>query len=67
MNIQEAIKEAVEQKRGIARESWRVNSMWAIPTNTNLCMILLSKDEIASGRWEPNADDLIANDWSVFG
>lgn len=67
MNIQEAIKEAVEQKRGIAREPWEAVSMWAIPTNTNLCMILLSKDEIASSRWEPNADDLTANDWFVYG
>ncbi|WP_179394945.1 Thoeris anti-defense Tad2 family protein [Lacticaseibacillus absianus] len=69
MTIGEAINKAVEQQKGITRESWMPRPMFLIPTNTTAAVLIVSsRDEDRPGkRWEPFSDDLIANDWIVYG
>lgn len=68
MNIAEATKEALEKGLGITRASWRFNNevICLIPTNTTLCCVMYGVClEAKSPRWNPSADDLIADDWEV--
>lgn len=66
LKIEKAILKAKEQGRGITRELWSPRATWIIPTNTNLCMILMQGEHMFS-RWNPSSDDLTANDWMVYG
>lgn len=66
MNIQEAVKESLQNKKMIARKS--ISYLAFIPTNDvfNRIMIVDIKNRRLPGRgWQPDADDLIANDWYV--
>lgn len=67
MNIQEAVKEAGKQKRGITRKSWGPNPIWMIPTNTTSCMVIMQNDKKVSVRWNPRSQDITATDWIVYG
>lgn len=67
MNIQEAIKEAGKQKRGITRKSWGPNPIWIIPTNTTSCMVIMKNDKKIGVRWNPKSQDITATDWIVYG
>ncbi|MBF7137229.1 Thoeris anti-defense Tad2 family protein [Pediococcus pentosaceus] len=67
MNIQEAIKEASKQKRGITRKSWGPNPIWMIPTNTTSCIVIMQNDKKISVRWNPRSQDITATDWIVYG
>lgn len=63
MNIQEAVKESLQNKKMIARKS--ISYLAFIPTNDvfNRIMIVDIKNRRLPGRgWQPDADDLIAND-----
>ena len=66
MYIHEATKLALEENKFITRESW--NGNWMLkPTDTAECCIAipLFEDIKSVPRWNPNAGDLIANDWKV--
>ena len=66
MYIHDATKLALEENKFITRESWDGN--WILkPTNTTKCCVVipLFGDGKSGPRWNPNADDLIANDWKV--
>lgn len=65
MKIRRAIMKAREQGRGIARMSFP-RPVWIIPTNTTERMIIVSNDNLTA-RWEPSAQDLLADDWIVYG
>lgn len=67
MNIQEAIKEAGKQKRGITRKAWGPNPIWIIPTNTTSCIVIMKNDKKIGVRWNPKSQDITATDWIVYG
>jgi len=67
MVISEAIKEALKQGRGIARKSNMPNATLVIPTNTTNGMFIVTKNEDITPRWQPLADELMADDWIVYG
>ncbi|QGG59107.1 Thoeris anti-defense Tad2 family protein [Loigolactobacillus bifermentans] len=68
MNIQQATRKALTTQKGITRESWDVGvPIIIIPTNTTGCCIVQvpgTEDELAP-RWEPEAEDLLADDWRL--
>jgi len=68
MNIQKATKKCMEIDGYITRKSWGGRfSFYLEPTNTPLCCI--ADSHRVSGphpRWNPNADDLMADDWIVM-
>ncbi len=66
MNIQEAVKEGMEQKKMIKRKSWKSPER-LIPTNDpyNLMAGYVSSEKRVCRGWQPMADDLMANDWGV--
>lgn len=66
MNIQEATKLAMEKGISIRRENQDVYGI--LPTNLQRyqCLVVsrhYKKRQTAGGRWQPSADDLIADDW----
>lgn len=74
MNIQEAVKEALEENGKIFRSSARKqeSDIYAAITPTNsyeTCLLTLMRDgkaERTSRCWNPTADDLMADDWTVI-
>ncbi|WP_286102922.1 Thoeris anti-defense Tad2 family protein [Pediococcus pentosaceus] len=62
MNIQEAVKEAGKQKRGITRKLWGPNPIWIIPTNTTSGMILANRKDELVAKWNPISQDITATD-----
>ena len=68
MNIQEATKQAIAEGKQITR----INAWWGggeneikiRPTNTYECCIVSNAKKEAP-RWNPQAEDLIADDWVV--
>ena len=59
MNISEAIKQ--DKGNGIRRKEWPAD--WHIePTNGESCCIISSNNK-AAARWEPQKDDLVSCDW----
>lgn len=66
MNIQDAVKESQSKNKMIARKS--ISYLAFIPTNDviNRVMIVDIKNRRLPGKgWQPDANDLIANDWYV--
>ncbi len=63
MNIQEATKKAMETNKNIQRDSIGIKIK---PTNGWECCLLIhpTKQEYAP-RWNPKAEDLMADDWEV--
>lgn len=68
MTISEATKEAIKINGYIARNSWGERyTIYIQPTNSPMCCLLLSILDIRpSPRWEPSANDLMAEDWYVL-
>lgn len=72
MNIQEAVKTAMEKDGCIRRK--KINSGMICsntmikPTNSYDCCILVikGKENRQSRFWNPTADDLVADDWEVI-
>ena len=65
MNIQEATKLAMEKGISIRRDQ---DVYGILPTNLQRyqCLVVsrhYKKRQTAGGRWQPSADDLIADDW----
>ena len=74
MNIQEAVKKAVEIDGVICRESvyrpYLENFNVIKPTNSyHTCMVISvmrGKAYRGAKDWNPSADDLVSNDWNVL-
>lgn len=68
MNICEATKQAICEEKHIARELWGERGrVYVEPTNSPHCCIIKSLRNIAiKPYWNPNADDLMADDWYVY-
>lgn len=67
MTIDQAVKEALASGGYIQRRSnplWR--SFAIMPTNSSDCCVVCSADKKQRPRWNPNADDLAAEDWEVL-
>ena len=66
MNIQQAAKKAHAQNKAIVRASWLQGgeAISIIPTDGPECCIVQLGDRTIS-RWEPQCEDLIADDWEV--
>lgn len=71
MNISEAIKARTIEKQYITRELWQAE-LWpasdlkVLPTNTPDCCVLISQASRGPCRgWQPQAEDLCADDWIV--
>lgn len=65
MNIQEAVKKGLENKKAISRREYE-NETFLIPTNdVNSLVALCSPRRLPCRGWQPFADDLIADDWYV--
>lgn len=75
MYIHEAVRRAMEENRLIVRSSARVkeSDVYAAikPSNTyDTCLLIVmveGKPERACRWWNPTADDLTANDWTILG
>lgn len=76
MNIAEAMRSRTNEKPFITRAAWKhtnkmtgeILQMLIDPTNTPDCCVVYSK--ISTGprrRWNPKAEDLSADDWTVEG
>lgn len=68
MYIHEAIKEAMPNGKSIRRrcEVWVQMRMFLVPTTTCEGMILGGDGDSLCPRWNPDAADLMANDWEVL-
>lgn len=73
MNIQQAAREAVAERKHMTRSAW-VHIMSKpcsaafklLPTNTPDCCIAVSVYESSPRKgWQPSAEDLMAEDWVV--
>ena len=64
MNIQEAVKTAIAANRFITRAGLR-GVRHLEPTNSPSGCIAYAKDQPPCPKWEPNAEDLMANDWEA--
>lgn len=63
MLIHEAVKEAMEKGKLIYRRPW---PFWKFePKNTMDCVIIHARDKEPKRCWNPQAEDLMANDWEV--
>ena len=70
MHIHKAIKEVMKTRKGITRVAWEKKGfdLNIIPTNTTSCMIIdCLHSKSPCRRWNPNADDLTADDWEIRG
>lgn len=68
MNIQNAIKKALEINGCIKRRNLHHSRTLIKPTNSYDCCIIFirNKENQQSRYWNPTADDLIADDWEVI-
>lgn len=64
MHLHEAVKKAMESGEGLARPN---NGTLYIPTNTMYGILIVIGSETLKiiPNWQPNASDLVANDWHV--
>ena len=73
MTISEAIKARTEEKPYITRKAWNIKifdcravELKIMPTDTPECCIITSRVAISPRRgWQPQLEDLIADDWGV--
>lgn len=74
MYIQEAVKESLASGRWIQRKSWSEpfdGKLGILPTDKGDCCIIgrynkkTGSVEHQSGRWNPRAEDLAADDWEM--
>lgn len=64
MNIQKAITAAMAIDALITRTAWK-GHLHIKPTNWPECCILRAKGRAPGPRWQPKAEDLMADDWEV--
>lgn len=73
MNIHEAMKARTKQHPFLTRAAWSGlilnephSQVYIQPTNTPYCCIIFSPIQKSPRRgWEPDAEDLLAEDWEV--
>ena len=65
MKIVKATKQAMLVGKGITRKNELWKNITLIPTNTDCCIIVVNGNKSSAIRWQPSADDLIAEDWIV--
>lgn len=67
MNIQNAVKHALETNGCIKRKNLHYSQTIIRPTNSYDCCIIFvaGKENQQSRYWNPTADDLTADDWDV--
>ena len=67
MYINQAVKQALKTNKGMTRAD---SDMVLFPTSSDFGCILVvpcdSKNFKSSIRWNPNAEDLMSNDWEVL-
>ncbi len=64
MFIHEAVKEAMEKNCYMKREkTWWSDIIKLMPTNTSDCVVIHQQSKPQCRGWEPNAEDLAADDW----
>lgn len=68
MNIQNAVKQALETDGYIKRSSLDCSRTLIRPTNSYDCCIIFveGKENQQSRYWNPTADDLTADDWECI-
>lgn len=70
MNIQEAVRTALETDKCIYRQSDREKDIeiFIKPTKNSwdCCIITSPKVGKSEARWNPTSDDLIATDWKLI-
>ena len=70
MNIQEAVKKALESDKCIYRKSEKVKGIdiFIKPTRSKweCCLLILPNKKESSFRWNPTTEDLIATDWELI-
>ncbi|MGY0180618.1 Thoeris anti-defense Tad2 family protein [Lactococcus garvieae] len=66
MNIIEATKKATEDNKAIYRKSQ--TDIQFIPTNSGpLAFVVITSDTDKIGKfWNPNAEDILAEDWEII-
>lgn len=66
MNIIEATKKAIEDNKAIYRKS-QVDIQF-IPTNSGplACIVIVSNTDKVGKFWNPNAKDILAEDWEII-
>lgn len=64
VDICKAAREAVKTGQLISRAAWP-DGLWVRPTNTDECCIIGMEGRTPSPRWQPAAEDLIADDWEL--
>ncbi len=69
MDIRSAIIQAKKEGRGITRKSYGQRPEMLLPTNSASCVLIIpfEDDQFKTKRWNPNLDDLLADDWYVYG
>ena len=66
MNIQAATQKALESGGRITRRLWN-GSFHIRPTDGPDCCICYAEGKRCAPRWNPYAEDLVADDWEVTG
>lgn len=66
MNIAEATEKALASGVGMRREAWGRNLGSLYPSNTDGGCLCLNAHGYAAFRWQPKAEDLLAEDWVVL-
>lgn len=64
MQISDAVKQATACNGFILRAWWR-GHMQVRPGTGPMCCIAYGKGEVPRPRWQPQAEDLMAEDWEV--
>ncbi len=67
MNIQEAVKKAIKDGKHITRKAFK-EKLYIEPTDTPDCCIISAPEPRKNPRrgWQPQAEDLLADDWIVI-
>lgn len=64
--IQTAVKRALNKNKFIMRKAYEFMEIKIKPTNTPDCCICFIEGKPSAKRWNPKAEDLIANDWIML-
>lgn len=68
MDIVEATKSALKSGKGITRHKIKQeHNLWFLPTKTSLGYLIIISDREIYSLWQPNAEDITADDWFVIG
>lgn len=73
MDIVEATKAAMEQGKGITKADLRQMEIYLLPTNLYLGFMVVHigykylDDNKPLPRWQPQASDILADDWELYG